>query len=1188
MAIAEFVAHVTTHDTLRSLAKSTLVKRIKDSVIRFLRMVVLGPLGLDVKGPVTNDILSQVQFHTEVISAAQADMARRGVHDLLVTPADPLAQSTLTPNDSQAALLSSAFEQRVGRYLTTAPTVFEAIGRATEALKATTMAGDLATDAAAAGFLQTPAQRLAFTQMVAALSTQAKIAPAVAQASHKLYAQALEDLDGKLTADQQDFLRGRTGLRVDAHDRSTLVPAFVALGLVDPVMRNALAGMDTEGRAKIEGNLDQKLEALGNNALAAVQDMLTGANRSKNVEEALANMAEMVAKQAHIEQNLVTRMEAATMGAMGKANDWVANTLADKAQALSKAASAKAGKTKSKTVKAAAQTAALVANVFSDAGAAANAEAALSMVNKGKSDFLKGLVKDLTGRVDSNASVYDLIKQVGQRVSKARQFYREQLPTVIAKAFSKVPSEEQSTTMFKTIAKTGLASLVQGDNFAAAFDTALDDSKRAAEIARIEGELKKETPRTEGRIRKKAKLLAEYMTTGVVQAGLLRNADAVANLLDDSVSGLTAPGVAEQSKVVVDLVDQLISLYAVDKVPAAELEAMRQLRSAEPEGTERVLGVLKHQMDADKARHTGAARFNAWKGYIPSDGAAGGSLIVADTRDHKNLTRKGYRKVADYKGTSLFNTMNMAYYYTPVGKAPFNQGIIQNARMTAGGVDQSTGFAMGFPTAGRITQKTTVDRLAKNAHLDSSREALLAVYDEKGNVVAFERSIDPDQLERLQPSTNVLAMLGQWMGRQAEEEMAQAVNFDAVAKVYEMWNTGKHRKGEFVNVLDAKSYGNDPVLKDALRILPADVIKHAESLFGTGRFMVRKDMLEDVFGYRDASLGDAWTGNSRWSPKTQERVRKLAEMYLGDDAFRLLVQGEERWKNLVKDAKTLIVVKSVIVPAANFVANIFQMLARGVPMSTIARGLRDKTLEVDFYVKTHVEQMDLAVQLMALGSKDTNQRQKLEARIQAIEDSWRRLSIWPLLAAGEFGSISDAGIGRDEILLSEGKLQAYIEAKTEKLPPAMQRAGKWALITKDTALFQGLQKSMEYGDFLAKAIVYDHHLTKGKTKAEALGEITDEFVNYDRHPGRVRGYVEDLGLAWFYNYKLRIAKTAFRMLRKDPLRVALLAGMGLPGTELPVTENVFTKAVEGTLGHSIGPGMLFSSPGLNPWVAAMQ
>lgn len=320
-AMAEFIAHVTTDDTLRSLAKSTLVKRIKDAVVRFLRMVVLGPLGLDVKGPLSNDILSQVQFHMEVLSAAQADMGRRGLRDLLVTPVDPLAQTTLLPNDEQAARVSKAFEQRVGRYLVAAPSVFDAVGRATEALNATTMASDLATDAAAAGFLQTPAQRLAFTQMVAALSTQAKIAPAVAQASHKLYVQALDALDGKLTADQQDFLRGRTGLRVDSFDRSSLVPAFVALGLVDPVMRNALAGVGTQARAKVEGNLDQKLEAVGNNALAAVQDMLSGANRSKNVEEALANMAEMVAKQAHIEQSLATRMESATMGVLGKAND---------------------------------------------------------------------------------------------------------------------------------------------------------------------------------------------------------------------------------------------------------------------------------------------------------------------------------------------------------------------------------------------------------------------------------------------------------------------------------------------------------------------------------------------------------------------------------------------------------------------------------------------------------------------------------------------------------------------------------------------------------------------------------------------------------------------------------------------------------------------------------------------------
>lgn len=1182
-ATAEFIAHVTTDSTLRSVAKSTLVSRIKDSVIRFLKLVVLGLQGKTNK-VISNDVLSQLEFHTEVISAAQADMSRRGLSDLIMGVPDPLAQVAL--DDVNANDVSEAFRRRVGQYLASTPQVFDRIGRIAEAKAATTTASAVMLDAAGAGFLKTPAQRNAFTQVVATMNTLAKISPAAVQAANRLYSDSLDGLDGKLTATQQDFIRGRTGLAVDAYDRSTLVPAFVALGMVDPEFRAKLRTLKSPGKAKVEGNIDERLQTIGNNALQSVQDILTGGNRSNNVDDALAALAEQVARQSAVENGIVARAESMTFGAMGKANDWVVNHLSSKSAALSVKA-AKIGQTSNnKMVKVAAGATSVLANVFNEAGAQANAEAMLSVVNKGKSDFLRSLVKDLTGRTDTNANVYDLIKRVGQAVSKARQFYREQLPSVVAKLFSTLPNADQNKAMFKGLARADLASLIQGGDLTAALNMALDDKARAAEISRIETELKSLSPRTEGRIRKKARLLAEYMNTGVVKAGLLRNADAVANLLDDKVSGISAPGVQQQSKQVVDLVDKLITLYAVDGMDKAELKELRDLHKMEPEGVEGVLGVLHKQMLQDKARHTGRARFNAWKGYIPSEG--NGTLIVADTRDDKNLRQKGYTKVADYVGTSLFKTTSMAYYFTPIGKAPFNQGIIQNARMTAGGVDQTTGFAMGFPTAGRITQKTTVDRLAKNAHLDSSREALLAVYDENGNVVAFERSIDPDQLERLQPSTNVLAMLGQWMGRQAEEEMAQAVNFDAVAKVHDMWAKGKHRASEFVNVLDTNVIKDNPVLQDALRLMPNDVKAHAQSLFGTGKFMVRKDMLDDVFGYRDASIGDAWTGNTHWSPQTQERVRKLAERYIGPEAMRILVQGEDRIKNLVRDAKTLIVVKSVVVPAANFVANIFQMLARGVPLSAIARGLRDKTLEVDFYVKTQVEQMEIAVKLLSMGNKDVNERQKLEARIQAIEDSWRRLSIWPLLEAGEFGSITDAGISRDEILLSEGKIQAYIEAKTEKLPEGLRRLGKWALITKDTALFQGLQKSMEYGDFLAKAIVYDHSVQKGMSKQDALGVITDEFVNYDRHPGRFRGYAEDLGLAWFYNYKLRIAKIAFSMLRKDPLRVALLAGMGLPNMELPVTENVFTKAIEGTLGHSIGPGMLFSAPGLNPWVAAMQ
>ena len=112
------------------------------------------------------------------------------------------------------------------------------------------------------------------------------------------------------------------------------------------------------------------------------------------------------------------------------------------------------------------------------------------------------------------------------------------------------------------------------------------------------------------------------------------------------------------------------------------------------------------------------------------------------------------------------------------------------------------------------------------------------------------------------------------------------------------------------------------------------------------------------------------------------------------------------------------------------------------------------------------------------------------------------------------------------------------------------------------------------------------------SKKEALGRITDEFVNYDRLSGRFRGALENLGILWFYNFKLRTTKVALSTIRNNPLH-ALLA-MAAPAPELfgsvglPIQENVFSKLADGSLFFSIGPGQGMNAPGLNPWVNLSQ
>ena len=98
-----------------------------------------------------------------------------------------------------------------------------------------------------------------------------------------------------------------------------------------------------------------------------------------------------------------------------------------------------------------------------------------------------------------------------------------------------------------------------------------------------------------------------------------------------------------------------------------------------------------------------------------------------------------------------------------------------------------------------------------------------------------------------------------------------------------------------------------------------------------------------------------------------------------------------------------------------------------------------------------------------------------------------------------------------------------------------QTAFKNIVITKDTALFQGLNRAVQYGDFISKAVLYDH-LTKekGMSQEDTMRIISEEFVNYNRLSGRGRDYLESIGLLWFMNYKIRIMKVMARMIRERP------------------------------------------------------
>lgn len=113
--------------------------------------------------------------------------------------------------------------------------------------------------------------------------------------------------------------------------------------------------------------------------------------------------------------------------------------------------------------------------------------------------------------------------------------------------------------------------------------------------------------------------------------------------------------------------------------------------------------------------------------------------------------------------------------------------------------------------------------------------------------------------------------------------------------------------------------------------------------------------------------------------------------------------------------------KPVIVPAANMMSNMFQLLNRGVPVKAIIHGVGAKTAEISKYVKRRAREVELEAKLRAAEAEnDTGTALKLSNRIQAMRDSYKRMSIWPLIEAGEFSAISQGQVTAEDLAMANG------------------------------------------------------------------------------------------------------------------------------------------------------------------------
>lgn len=790
---------------------------------------------------------------------------------------------------------------------------------------------------------------------------------------------------------------------------------------------------------------------------------------------------------------------------------------------------------------------------------------------------VREFVTEVVGSDSINADTMALLDRTNHAVSSVRQAYREDLPVFLQNAFENHPDAEQWTQLHTVIGKSDFGNLFDLTKPDVSINLVKSPAKLSNAISDSESVIQKNMDQDVADfVIQKAQQLGSFMVGGEPGLQLMKNAYAINKLAG-------APNEAMVAET-----DRLASLYALQSTEKTDREAIVEMYENDQEGvTNLIVYIQGLNKEEDMKIISEVAKMNGYKGYVPDHAGKNTRVVIEEDSKQEDLSKAGFVRVGDYTAQDEYSSVKRGYYVTTVKQGGmFSQGVMQQVHDSYRGVDSTTGLTITGNTSGVISGEEidAINQQLNKGNVTILEDVLLPVYDETLGVSHYERAISPNmQRAYFNRRSNLALMLGSWAGRQVEEKFAKQYNLELVDQLKDIHsNRDTGLDGLYVNIADSKL--DDPVFKDAWNVIPADTKEYIASVFGEDSFPIRKDMVNLALGYREASVLDLWTGKTRLPTAVQKGSQAAAKLLMGDLAMSLLSRGEETTQSIVSNVKDLIVIRSLVVPYMNSQANFVQLSTRGVPLKKIISGYRDKLSEIETYNNNVSRVIELET-LIRLNANDQNRVKILEGQIQTIQDENNRMSIAAVVQAGAYKNISE-GITDLDVELSSGRFGEWLENQVNKLPGGVQTVAKYGLLSKDTALYKGANKAVQYGDFLAKSIMFDHLVEqKGLSRDEAITEVNEEFVNFSFLPGRTRSYLESLGATWFMSFKIRIMKIAMKILRENPVRAMITAGtVGDLGS--PVEDNLASVVAQDRLDYALGWDMLWGSPQLNPWVQA--
>ncbi len=953
-----------------------------------------------------------------------------------------------------------------------------------------------------------------------------------------------------------------SGLSFDKQ-KSDYLRNFLALAATNQQFRNALNSIPVDTKVK-PTTLFEKIVDFLTTVIDWVSDRIVGVNNTKSVT---ANIDMLTKRLVGVELEAQSQLEKAFNLSVEYSSTALGGALDVFKKGLYKLGSMPVfAKSKFSGIRLASGLARITGNnktqyMFEVAGEM------FARLNQGKQTFAGALIDEVKGTTRDNGKIHSLLRVANFTLDRGRKAVIETMSTTLDKQFKGKLTNEERAAITKVVLRTDMAALIdQGYSLDNMADLLTDSTYLNAEIQAYEDKLTAAVP---------SNIATFYMNQAedlgfAIVKGFSSNAASIPNAYGIARLWGTQQGEPDASTVgtVEPLIDTLATLQAIKWVrktgtkarTAAEVIRREITRTDGDNGPDNngMVFVLKQHQDlkakALKDNFNGKGALMR-KGYMPDITNPYIDVQPAPVTDRDEMKRRGYKEMYLLEKDPTDPAPGAMALF--VGDGAGLTGYMRGALSTTGKAAKGTRVRdYGDVAIMQANKYSAVQKLfaGRISPADTSTGVhMQALFNEDGMVVDYRYTMaEATKDTLLSRNENFSEVLGALAGSVYDKAMTKPHNeqmIDALKQQYDL----DIAEGKADMYLRVSGRSTDKELKDLYNILPYETRQYAQKVFGTDSIPVRAEFIPVVFGYRKLSIGQLWQDGGVDNNLFQNAVKAMFDALFGAAGMQRATQLERGLQDLVRIAKSNVVVRMGEITLANLVSNTYDLVINGL---TVKQAIADqvtgykKGIE---YVRhgQRIAELDLLLKAdhnPAERTKMINERTQLK-HLQSINP------VAELIEAGLLQTIV-MDVANDPDPFSYSSMIANkIDTQLNKLPEQAADATKFVFMTRDSASFEFMNKITQFSDFAARYALYKQLTTRQNNpmdKSSAIQAVIDQFVNYDLPTHKAIQYGNDIGLIWFSRYWIRIQKIIVKNFAENPARVLLgLSAQGILGEDLP-------------------------------------